>query len=401
MTDYRLMGLVKLMRMAVEGADLTPLGVQLIERAGLEPDNAEILMDLSVVLLLRGDGEIAMDVQAQALLMQQVYRLPVAEPSVRLLAIMGPGDLMANSPVEFLLEGSDVDLTLLYMSEDLPIPDSIPEHDLVFVAVAESDENIPLLQKISNFLEPWPKPVLNLPQKISRLSRDEVCALLSEPSIPGIEMPVSVRVDRGLLQQIAGDSLSVKAVLAGDDFPIIVRPVDSHAGKGLARLENGSDLAAYLSDMPQQAFFISRFVDYRSADGQFRKYRIVLMEGRAYLCHLAISSNWMIHYLNAGMSESAEKRAEEAQVMDRFDETFALRHAGALKEIGERVGLDYVGLDCAETRDGKLLIFEVDSCMIVHAIDPVDVFPYKQGQMRKVFGAFRQLLLNAVTRGPD
>ncbi len=30
--------------------------------------------------------------------------------------------------------------------------------------------------------------------------------------------------------------------------------------------------------------------------------------------------------------------------------------------------------------------------MIVHAVDPVDIFPYKQPQMHKVFGAFYQML---------
>jgi hypothetical protein len=32
--------------------------------------------------------------------------------------------------------------------------------------------------------------------------------------------------------------------------------------------------------------------------------------------------------------------------------------------------------------------------MTVHAMDPVDLFPYKQPQMRKVFGAFRQMLMD-------
>ncbi len=68
------------------------------------------------------------------------------------------------------------------------------------------------------------------------------------------------------------------------------------------------------------------------------------------------------------------------------------RHAPAFQAINERIGLDYLGIDCAQTRDGKLLIFEVDSCMIVHAVDPVDIFPYKQPQMHKVFGAFYRML---------
>jgi hypothetical protein len=32
--------------------------------------------------------------------------------------------------------------------------------------------------------------------------------------------------------------------------------------------------------------------------------------------------------------------------------------------------------------------------MTVHTVDPVELFPYKQPQMRKVFHAFRQMLID-------
>ena len=76
---------------------------------------------------------------------------------------------------------------------------------------------------------------------------------------------------------------------------------------------------------------------------------------------MAISSNWMVHYLNAGMTESAEKRAEEAQAMATFDAGFARRHAAAFEALHERLGFDYYSIDCAETRDGRLLVFEADT----------------------------------------
>jgi hypothetical protein len=121
----------------------------------------------------------------------------------------------------------------------------------------------------------------------------------------------------------------------------------------------------------------------------------VLIDGRPFVAHMAISDHWMIHYLNAGMADSAEKRDEEARFMTDFDTTFARRHEQAFSAINERVGLDYLGIDCSETPYGDLLIFEIDSCMIVHAIDPVDVFPYKQAQMQKLFSAFSEMLFNA------
>ncbi|HLZ30216.1 MAG TPA: RimK family alpha-L-glutamate ligase, partial [Chloroflexota bacterium] len=86
---------------------------------------------------------------------------------------------------------------------------------------------------------------------------------------------------------------------------------------------------------------------------------------------------------------------EEAECMAHFDEQFAVRHAAALRAIDERMGLSYVALDCAETRAGELLIFEVDNAMVVHAMDPEDMFPYKKPAMRKIFVAFREMLEHA------
>jgi glutathione synthase/RimK-type ligase-like ATP-grasp enzyme len=102
----------------------------------------------------------------------------------------------------------------------------------------------------------------------------------------------------------------------------------------------------------------------------------------------------MIHYLNAGMADDAQKRAEEAELMRKFDQTFARKHAEAFEYIYQKTGLDYVGIDCSETPDGDLLIFEVDSCMIVHAIDPIDLFAYKPVYMAKLFKAFEKMVLS-------
>lgn len=394
-----LIGLAALMRMAYSGVDLAPLGAQLIARAELDPNDVNALMDLSTVLQLRGNRETALDVQAQALAIQQLFHPPTAggqahdQARLRLLAIMGPGDLMSNSPLEFLLEDANVALDLLYVAPGLPLPPSLPDHDVLFVAIAQSDKNLPLLKDIASAIKSWPRPVLNMPGRIALLSRDGACAMLK--SVPEVVIPVTARISRQVLEKIGAEALSVTAVLEDGDFPVIVRPVDSHAGQGLDKIEHPAALADYLKKTRNSEFYVARFVDYRSPDRQFRKYRIVLIDGRPFVSHMAISGHWMIHYLNAGMADSAEKRDEEAHFMADFDTGFARRHEQAFRAINERAGLDYLGIDCGETADGKLLIFEIDSCMIVHAIDPIDIFPYKQPQMQKVFSAFREMLFNA------
>ncbi|HYM03678.1 MAG TPA: hypothetical protein VET85_12080, partial [Stellaceae bacterium] len=292
--------------------------------------------------------------------------------------------------LEFLVQGSDVALTTVYVGEGEPLPDPLPAHDLAIVAVGESDRNRPILDQIQRLTSTWPRPVLNLPERISRLSRDTLHALLK--TAPGLVMPMTVRVDRFTLDKVASGDVVVTEFLPDGAFPIIVRPVGSHAGLGLAKLAAPGDLGEYLATHPADAFYVSRFVDYSGADGLYRKFRVVFIEGRPYACHMAISDQWMIYYLNANMKESAAKRAEEERFMTQFDGGFAERHRAALAAIAARVDLEYFGIDCAETRDGELLLFEADTAMIVHAMDDPALFPYKVPQMQKVFGAFCDML---------
>ncbi|HQU16780.1 MAG: glutathione synthase [Chromatiales bacterium 21-64-14] len=393
-TDDRepLIGIAALMRMALAGDGLPALGQQLLRRAADHPEHAETLLDLSTVLQFTGQRDIALSMQGQALGMQRLYHMAAAQQpaALRLLALLAPGDLMANTPLEFLIEDSDVDLDLLYVTADAPLPPSVPDHDVLFVAVGESDASQPLLDALEVLLKAWPRPMINSSAAIANLSRDGACELLR--NAPGLVLPQSVRVERHTLERVASGALPLADILEVGGFPALVRPVGSHAGHGLVRLADPEALVEYLAANNAMTFFVTPFIDYRSDDGQYRKYRIVLIDDRPYICHMAISDHWMVHYANAGMTESAEKRAEEARFMEGFDQEFAVRHDAALRAIAARARLDYLGIDCAETPDGRLLIFEVDTAMVVHALDPVDLFPYKQPQMRKVFDAFRALL---------
>jgi len=205
-------------------------------------------------------------------------------------------------------------------------------------------------------------------------------------------MPATARVAREDLARVGRSETPLAQVLDQGLFPIIARPLDSQGGKDLARLDAPCDIAAYLEKTRSGEFFVSRFIDYSGAGGFFRKYRVVMVHGRPFACHMAISRNWMIHYVNADMDADAWKRQEEAKFMAGFDSGFAARHERALRGIDAAMGLDYYAIDCAETPEGRLLVFEADTAMLVHAMDPVDLYPYKQPQMRKVFTAFRGML---------
>jgi glutathione synthase/RimK-type ligase-like ATP-grasp enzyme len=211
------------------------------------------------------------------------------------------------------------------------------------------------------------------------LERDRLYLKLKD--IPGLKIPPTLRKVRAELEQPAGL-----------EFPFIIRPFESHAGFGLAKIESAAALHGYLEGRTEQGFFVSPFIDYASSDGMFRKYRIALIDGKAYAVHMAIAEEWKVWYLNADMALSRSHRLEEACFMQYFDENFAARHAQAIRATSAAIGLDYVLVDCAETREGELLIFEADHCAIVHDMDPVNVYPYKPGQMQKIYAAFAGML---------
>jgi hypothetical protein len=396
-----LSGPTGLVRMSEDGVDLGAYGATLLERQKRDPRDLNALMDLSTVIELRGDRATALAVQALALSERQFYRIRPTGRSVgiRLLALMAPGDLAANTPLEALVEDSDIELQMLYIVPGVPLPSSLPAHDVAFVAVGQSVENRAALQRIESLAQSWPTPLLNRPDRIAQLPRDRVSALLR--GAPGLVAPETALVERARLERTGHGDVPLNALFEGAKWPILIRPVDSHGGRALVKIDSAPDIVGYLRDRPASElfFFVSRFIDYSGRDGLFRKYRVVLIDGKPFACHAAIDSKWMIHYAKVGMEDSPEKRAEEERFMNHFDDDFASRHRLAFAAIGDRLGLDYVTMDCGETRDGALLLFEADGNSYIHSMDSAEVFPYKQVQMRKVFGAFRDMLVRAMEGG--
>ncbi len=377
------LGHAAILRQMYAQADLGPLAAQLISRAAAEVADPGAAMDLSTLLLAQGglwaaEGRV---MQRAAVQVQQSYEIVHGEGSgPRVLALVTPGDFMANTPIDFLLAGSDAVLIQHFVDEDTESLDDLPPHDVIFMAVGEGPENAGVLATLSRLLRGYPGRVLNnAPGLIDRLTRDRVSEMLSD--VPGVLCPATRRVSRFML---------IAAVRAGRffDYPSVLRPVGSHAGRGLVQVTDADELAAFLAVSPEEEFYCAPFVDYRGTDGLFAKARVVMIQGKPFASHMACSAHWMVHYLNAEMETSPTRRTIEAEWMGGFDDGFARRHGAALRAISERLGLDYFGLDCAELADGRLLVFELDVAMIVHDMDSETLFPYKKPAMKKLFAAF-------------
>lgn len=389
--EGQLIGLAELMTKVFKGEDVSDVAAELFTRA--QHDDGDALLDLSVLLQLQGNKETGLALQQEALSQQQLFTLKpaTATSKVKLLAIFTSGDLMTNTPLEFLADGGGFEMHILYIADHLPLPTRLPEHDIAMVAISELDRNLPCLPKVSNFLQELTCNVLNKPENIACLSRDTVSRRLQ--NLEGIEVPLTLRASYSHLVNNGLFELS-SDVNSDIDFPIIIRPIDSHAGNQLEKVCSRIELINYLSSNQNPEYFVAPFVDYRSADGLYKKYRIMVIQGKPFIAHMAISEHWMIHYLNAGMIENAEKRFAEAQAMGHFEQGFAVQHKQAFRILADNIGLEYFGIDCAQTQDGKLLIFEACASLNVHAMDCEKTFPYKKVQMQKLFDAFHQMLID-------
>ena len=58
----------------------------------------------------------------------QLFRSPCAAkpPRLRVLALAAATDMGSNTPIEFLLESSGIELTTLYVMPDIDWPDWLP-----------------------------------------------------------------------------------------------------------------------------------------------------------------------------------------------------------------------------------------------------------------------------------
>jgi hypothetical protein len=399
MEPHDRIGLANLTRWAFEGIDLTPLRQELLTRCAMDRDSDGCFMDLSVIDQLQGQREAGLAWQDRALQRQRVFRTNHRDAQVeagrkRLLVLARPSHMGGNTPIEFLLQDSRFEILTYYPDFTPGEADRLPDHDVAFCAVPTDAEGAEgYFDHLRQLADAAGRPVLNLPAGRVDLDRDALAGIF--PYVPGLRIPATRRIGRDRLQAAlaCGEELSILAPLGG--YPVIARPVGSHAGAGLARLDGRAALCAYLEREVAAELFLSEYVDYASADdGLFRKYRIVFVDGIAYPVHMAIADRWDIWYLNAGMEASAPKRAEEAAFMHGFDQGFAHRHRRSFEALSAGIGLDYFGIDCAEDARGNLVLFEADNALIVHDMDSKQLFPYKGAHMRRIFEGFQQMLLD-------
>lgn len=319
-------------------------------------------------------------------------------PRRRVLALAVPGDFQANLPLGPLLD-AETELHTLWLRDPAAIladplgatAGHVPPSDCVFVAIAEDDRHAATLAAADALVQALGRPAINRGSAIAALSRAGAAALLAD--LPGAVVPLprpATPAELGCPAWRAARGLAL---------PLIVRPARSHAGLGLERVDDAAGLDRLLARSDAALFQAAPFHDYRSPDGLYRKYRVIFVDGRPMPYHLAVHDHWAVWYYNAAMERHAGRRAEEAAFLADLAGRLPAAALAALRAMPARVGLDYFGLDCAVLPDGRLLVFEVETGMLVHADDPGPMFDYKRPFVSNISRAVSSMIDRRVAAG--
>src|SRR5450432_1329873 len=164
-------GFARLTTMAFGGTDLRPLRDELIAKVVGGTAGAGEGLDLSLIAQLLGDKPTGMAIQAEVLAFHQLFRSPCSaeKPKLRVLALAAAMDMGGNTPIEFLLENSGIELLTLYVVAGVQLPVPLPDHDVAIVIASDSEECRDALDVIDAVAPRWPRPMLNLPRRVCNL----------------------------------------------------------------------------------------------------------------------------------------------------------------------------------------------------------------------------------------
>ena len=337
-----------------------------------DPSNAPARLALAELLHVAHDPE-AQEQLHLALNLQRVY--PASEGArdrVRVLMLLRDAPYSVNLPLEIIADAERIALHKCYV--EAGSNDALPPFDLAFCAFGYARAAEPAIDASSRFVTEGGVRCINDPSRLIYAARERLRETVRD--VPGVVVP-DVRIVDAARMAITGATL--------------VRPVDTHAGIGLALVNNDAELRAHLKRRQAERYHVAPFVNYASEDGYFRKYRAIVIDGVAYPYHEGISPRWMVHYRNAPMAEYTWMRQEEAAFLARPRATIV--NWDALAKLALATGLDYVGVDFAQLADGSVLVFEADPAMLVHDEDPAGLFDYKREAVGNIRRALTKMLM--------
>jgi hypothetical protein len=341
-------------------------------------DLAEAHQGLARTLELQGEAAAAemhwqRGFAGHAIIKQRYRGCGAAIPALMLVSVK-PG----NIPTRQILDDRTFETTALY-AEFYDETQPLPAHAVVFNAIGDADLCQAGLKRAEELLKRSTAPVVNDPACVRRTGRAENAQRLRQ--VGDVVAPSIRRLARDAIRAVEFK------------FPLLLRAPGFHTGQHFVRLEQPAQLASAIAALPGEEILAIEYLDARGADGMARKYRVMLIDGELYPLHLAVSSDWKVHYFTANMAMDAKYRDEEADFLADMPGVLGPRAMTALTAIAKTLGLEYAGIDFA-LRDGAVLLFECNANMAIVPPDGNPIWDYRRPAIQRVIDAARNMIVN-------
>jgi hypothetical protein len=279
--------------------------------------------------------------------------------------VQGNSDLYKFLPENFDFE--QLNLSKQFMRQQ-GRPD-LARHECILNLVTDPDQHPQTLESLRKLLRGHRGRVINRPEVVLRSTRDQVAKRLA--GIDGLRVPKIVR-----LRNPKPGAASAAAARAGLAFPLIARMAGTHTGRIIGVVDSPESLDAACAGRGE--FILIEFVDFRSDDGLYRKYRMWSFGGRPIFRHLLITDTWNVHVSERSrfMLDRPELIEEEVRLLQRPDGVFPEAIHAMFRAVQERIGLDFFGMDFAIGRDGRAILFEANATMSFFPLEPHPRFAY-------------------------
>jgi glutathione synthase/RimK-type ligase-like ATP-grasp enzyme len=380
------MGHVNLGNLLREAGELDAARAQYEAALGLAPDHPEAHQGLALLLLEHGEEEAALAHQRAGFRQGAVTVLPyrgAAEPVPVLLLISAA---RGNAPFQGLLDDR-VFLVTVIVAEAFGEEEPLPPHRLVINAIGDADLCGAALRSAERIAARSPHPVINAPAAVRRTGRAENAVRLA--AVPGLRTPATLTLPR---EALCGADAGAVLAQHGFTFPVLLRAPGFHTGLHFHLIAGLDGLAPAMAGMPGKALSLIQHLDARGSDGWFRKYRVMLVGGRLYPAHAAVSRNWKVHYFSADMADHPEHRAEDEAFLRDLPAVIGDRALRAVEGVRDALGLDYAGLDFGLDREGRVLLFEANAAMTIFPPGPGAIWDYRRAPVAAILDAARGLL---------
>ncbi|HEX8469374.1 MAG TPA: hypothetical protein VF620_16380 [Allosphingosinicella sp.] len=280
------------------------------------------------------------------------------------------------------------DYELLHISKSYfrqPVRHRLSDYGCLMNTVTDCDSNPKVLENIIKILKGYKGRVINPPERVARTSRDQIAKALS--SVPGAVVPKVVRIPKNKLAVLrrAYDTGAIS-------FPAIIRVAGTHSGEVLGVCRSLEEAEAVVPK--NQHCIATEFVDYRSHDGIFRKYRVFVIGQELIFRHIAFSDQWNVHagdrgrFIQAHPSAVAEWRRWSEQGLAALPSGVI----GSLQAIRARIGLDFFGIDFGINEAGELVLFEANATMSFFPFPTEPEYAFASACLPAAQDAFNRML---------